>query len=423
MNSHFRAASRFIIAGTEKSGTASGFGGLSHHPQAGLRLDRRRVLQLALLGAAALALPQPRGLAAAPAGPQGFSRGINVNDWFQYSGAYGVSASEAEQLRAYGFDHVRLPFDLGYIGWNGGGAPVARWARIGDLDSAIGDLLDAGLNVILDCHPARYAVQVLKTERGEAAWVEAWRALAERYRRLPQDRMIFEVMNEAHRVYDQDADGWGDVLAAATAAIRRTGASNWILAAGLWDPQNFLKKLRPPKDPRFMAAAQFYGPLAFTHMGATWDNADFARKNVRGLQYPPQRTRLDAEALGPYGDDPRVRAFAEAYAASGWDEQKTREYIERYVDWSEQHGVPLHCTEFGVIRPNVDPSSRTRWLAETRQVMESFGIGWTLWGLSCLFGVEDVAGEFVDGAGCPERAEPLRIDTAVLGALGLSGGG
>lgn len=344
--------------------------------------------------------------------------------WLQISGEESLTADDLKALAQAGFDHVRLPVDPMKLGWQAATGAAGAFGRQPLLDEVVHRIIDAGLNLILDFHPDGASLGFLRTAGGEPAWVEAWGAWAGRYAAIPSDRLVFELMNEPSRVYGTDRGAWTRAQARAVERIRKSAPANWIMTTGTYDPLNYVRSLEPPADRRIVATAHCYWPYELTHMGASWDDAvTTGRRDVRNLRYPANLTAPDAPHVAPGGDPERVGRLVREYLAAGWDIEKIRPHIEDTAKWSHERGIPVHFTEFGVLRLYADPDSRLRWLSDVRSLLESYGIGWSLWDLSCTFGIIEL-----DGTGpshwhklCPAHAGPIRVEPAVRTALGLRG--
>jgi hypothetical protein len=280
---------------------------------------------------------------------------------------------------------------------------------------------EAGLDLILDFHPDDDSIAALKAPGGEAAWLGAWSSWARRYAAIPPDKLAFELLNEPQRIYGADRHAWLAAQRSALARIRKWTSAHRVLTSGLWNPFDTLRALDPPDDPRLIATAQFYLPFEFTHMGANWDDAISAgERDLRNLRYPAALTDPRAGHVAPGGNVRRVARIAADYIDAGWDIDRLRPYVEDAARWSARHGIPVHFTEFGVLRLYADPASRNRWLRDVRSLIEAAGCGWTVWDLACLFGIAAAGKSTLDLAqSCIGDGHPSVIETGIRDALGL----
>ncbi len=380
---------------------------------------RRDLLKTAVAAIGSLALPP---VLAGDSGAPEFRRGVNLSFWLQLSTEEPLKDEDLRAVAAAGFDHVRLPVDPLTIGWQAQSGHADTFSHIDRLDSALESIFNAGLNCILDFHPDEPSIAVLKAPGGESAWLEAWGSLARRYAPHPPSRLALELLNEPQRIYGADSKAWTRAQQLAVARIRRATDRHWLMTVGLYDPVNTLRRLEPPQDPRLIATTHCYWPYEITHMGATWDDAvSSGRRDVRNLRYPAALTDIRVPHVAAGTHDLQSEKLAADYVSAGWDIEKIRPHIKAAADWSREHGIAVHYTEFGILRSYVDPDSRIRWLHDVRSLIEQYGMGWTVYDLSCNFGI--IA---LDGVGpshwqkqCPVHPGTVHIEPRVSQALGL----
>lgn len=388
-----------------------------------LRPTRRRVL----LGAsgAGLSLALPRRLAAQAVLPK---RGVNLSHWLSWEGRQPVVAEDARKIRAAGFDHVRLPVDPEFIGWNpGADSPQKRMALdFARLDGAIDMLLGAGLAVIMSFHAREKTRDDIELRQNmQDAWAEYWAALARRYAKHPPGSLIFAVMNEP-QYYTRGAARWHQHQQRVVQAIRAEDPRRMLALAGMGGSGiDYIERTGAIADPASFYVFHFYEPYLVSHFGASWE--PFTKEPsalVAQVLYPSTQmtSAIAAVRMGPQ------RAAAEKlvrdYIARPWSAQTIDARIGVADAWAKRVGVALMCTEFGVLRTRIDPASRYRWIADVRQSLEKRGIGWSIWDYADLFGIATGRGEVVnlpDGITAPrDRGRPLReFDPPAMAALGL----
>jgi endoglucanase len=137
--------------------------------------------------------------------------------------------AEFGYFRGRGMNIIRLPFLWARVQRTLSSALDAT--ELGRLDAAVDAATSRGLVVILDPHNyARYGGQVIGASGSSvsaADFADFWRRLAMHYQ--TNARVWFGLMNEPH---DMATELWLDDANAAIAAIRGTGATNWILVPG-----------------------------------------------------------------------------------------------------------------------------------------------------------------------------------------------
>lgn len=377
----------------------------------------------ALAGTLALGTP---AAAAAEVPDPALKRGVNLSHWLQYGGRQPVVAADLAAIRARGFDHVRIPFDPAQFGWRPGrdGASGADWRR---LDRAMSTALDAGLNVILDFHPKSEQKEAIERDAAvQAAYVALWREFAVRYRAIPADRLVFELLNEPQ--FDRGGKAAANGLKRRTiAAIRGVDPSRVLLLASM-DANRILDQLAANelfRDRRLYYVFHFYSPHIFTHFGATWGSHSRPPYTlIDSIRYPA--ARMDRGAMDVREGTGRERALRVLgdYIERRWDAARLEAEIGEIAAWASRNGVRVICTEFGVIRTRVDAESRLNWLKDARTALERHGIPWTVWDYADVFGIAVATGEVTrsrDGAVAPrDKSDPRRrFDEAALDALGL----
>lgn len=373
----------------------------------------------ALAGALALGAPA----AAAETPEPALKRGVNLSHWLQYGGRQPVVAADLAAVRARGFDHVRIPFDPAQFGWRPGHG-VAKWDR---LDRAVSMALDAGLTVILDLHlKSDQKDAIERNAAAQAAYVALWRDFAVRYRAIPADRLVFELLNEPQ--FDRGGKTAANDLKRRTiAAIRGVDPTRVLLLASM-DAGSILGQLAANElfpDDRLYYVFHFYSPHVFTHFGATWGS--YSRPPytlIESIRYPA--SRMDRGAMevreGP-GRERALRVLGD-YIEGQWSAARIEKEIGEIAAWAQRNRVRVICTEFGVIRTRVDAESRVSWLKDARIALERHGIPWSVWDYADVFGIAVATGEvkrFKDGAVAPrDKSGPRRrFDEAALDALGL----
>lgn len=335
-------------------------------------------------------------------------RGINASHWFAQSRDYSperiqshTTREDIRLIRQMGFDHIRLSVNPELL-YDREEPAALHPDYLALLDRAIEGILEEGLAVIFDIHPQEsFKKEITGDQRNVERFARFWQALSRHLSRYGENQMFLEVINEPQV---EDTRQWQQIQQSWASAIRRGAPDHTIILTGArWSSPSELVQLAPIKDPNVIYNFHFYEPHSFTHQGAGW-GADFWPA-IRGLPYPVHAEEIRGLAEGI--EDSRARAAVLSYLEQGWDAARVRSEVERTVRWAETHQVQLLCNEFGVYRRYAPPGSRTRWLRDLREALESFGIGWTMW---------DYQGGFSVVNQTNGRKEP---DLPTLEALGL----
>lgn len=341
-------------------------------------------------------------------------RGINLSHWFSqiywppgYDAAHFdtyVTRADMALIRDIGFDHVRLPINCEPI--------IAAASRLGlpadylaRLRSRIGELLDHGLSVIIDIHPEDgFKRSLADSDDAVATFIEFWQRFAAAFADLSPERVFFEVLNEP---CINNPTRWNRIQAEAVRAVRKVVPQHTLIICGdQWSQLPELMNVIPPNDDNLIANFHLYDPSCFTHQGAGW--LPPWALSTKGLHYPATPERV-ADLLATVTDTDARRHLQE-YAATGWNRDVYRTFIQPAIDWADRHGLPLLCNEFGVYKKFTPRASRLAWLRDVTAILSSENIGWTMW---------DYAGDF----SIVTQKDGIRIPhTDLIVAVGLTGG-
>lgn len=200
-----------------------------------------------------------------------------------------------------GFGHVRVP--IRFDAYTSDSAPFTipdgidagvpnadnLWDRV---DWVIANAEDNGLYVILDLHMFYELSEDVAGERDR--FLAIWQQISTRYADASQF-VLFELLNEPHGQFNDDAALLNSVLADALTVVRSTNPTRPVLVGpAYWNGIGALQALELPVDPNLIVSVHFYDPFDFTHQGATWINPT-----------PPAPTGFDRDLVsfgGGWGD-------------------------------------------------------------------------------------------------------------------------
>jgi len=270
------------------------------------------------------------------------------------------------------------------------------------LDKTVAQLLDSGLNVILDIHAEEdWKKPLAQGEDGVARLCGFWAEFARHYAKSDPERVYFEILNEPSM---DDLYRWAGIQAKVAATIRRVAPSHTIIAtAAAWGHQDGLLATEPLRDDNVIYTFHDYDPMWFTHQGATWGTQAWAV--LHGVPYPATPENIQA-VLGQEPDE-RMRLQVERYGLEHWDAKRIDAEIVAVSEWAKIRGVPLYCGEFGVYKAYADVQSRANWIGDMRTALESRQIGWAMWDYDGNFGLASRTGA------------DIVVDEKALHALGL----
>ncbi len=378
-------------------------------------------------------------LLAAPATALELRRGLNLDIWVEWLPVEAmlardgfldvfpdwrrhVSEERLPELRAAGFDFVRLPVEPGPLLALGPGA--RRQSLLDQVVETIEDLHAAGLAVVVDLHlvsrpGAPYGAEAVLGEAHHfAAYLELVEAVGRALDGFDPSRTAFEPMNEPNHdcaaVAEGDAVLWPPMLERLHATARSAAPHlPLVLTGACWGHAQGLASLDPTliEDENVVWSFHSYEPFIFTHQSAEW--LTIAERYLTDVPYPPSRLddalidRLSREAAKRSGgayDRHAFRYMLDAYRRTA--ATVAREPIDLAAAWADRHGIPrdrLLMGEFGAM-----PGDRLAFLQDKRRAAEEHGIAWAVWSWGDAMAIT---------SGGAER----RLDPAVCGALGLQG--
>ncbi len=332
-----------------------------------------------------------------------------------------VGEKELADLKAAGFDFVRMPIDPSPF--LSGKTEALRDELFAEVSASVDLVTRSGLKVILDLHalPAGGNRKIGTTEiLKDAKLFEAHVALVERLAKMLTDHIpesvALELFNEPTiDCPDDGTNDWPDKLKTLHAAARGvTSKVTLILSGACWGGAEGLAKLDPKDfaDDNIIWSFHSYDPFILTHQGATW-TGDFM-PHVYDLPFPLHEADKDEldEALDEIRtrikkDAPKARRAGHlAYLDEEIAKIYTKEGLSREMDkpfaivakWAKDNGVDpsnILLGEFGMIRqeygnPLVTPGkTRAAYVEAMAERAEAAGFMWSVWSYGGAFGLVD----------------------------------
>lgn len=384
-----------------------------------------RLARAARLATLCLALLAALPAAAVPT----LKRGINFEVWQTWTARDAFLAPEFDRanfpdwmgrlddrqltnLKAEGFDFVRLNFDAAALLWAGddGAGPL-----IERVVAATQRLQTLGFTVIVDMHLLPVDEErpdglqdVLGTD-GHAPllwdrYLGLVTRLAGRLASLPPDRTLLEPINEPNQdwgSYLALTDRWPEQLAALRSAARASAPTlTLVLTGGRSGLVDGLTRLDPTPfagDPNIIWTFHYYEPMAVSHAGRPW--VDDPGRYLTHLPYPAARLdkatgkRLLREATDritkSVADPKRQKELKAGLAEALADYRATKAGpttiavdFKRVSDWAAGNDIPadrLLLGEFGIFQDGADPASRIALIEATRAAAEERGFAWAVY--------------------------------------------
>lgn len=359
--------------------------------------------------------------------------------WPPYRAAqYDVDVGLLAQLKAAGFDHVRLSIDPGPLI---AADAKQRSALDGHLLGKIALIHQAGLDVIADLHPIgmmpQYNCARLLADDFFPLYLDLVKSMARLLMRFDITRIAYEPINEPCLAANPEGDRkWELMMRKLHDTIREVAPTMLLVVAGnRWGSFGGLAKIdtRPYAGSNVIFTFHYYAPFEFTHQGVALDAANpLPRSLTYGLRYPARPAdenvfkstylKRAAEAQLPDAarsllQDAGLRELARYFAGSG-----SRSGIEQVFslarNWATTnrvHPARVYVGEFGVVGPSVRsclkgvPSleDRIAWVRDVRESAETSGFGWAYWALSSN----------CSGMQLVQPGNPNKLDPAMTNAL------
>ena len=402
-------------------------------------------------------------LAALPAGATpALKRGINFEVWQTWTARDAFLAPGFDRdnfpdwmgriddrqlinLKAEGFDFVRLNIDAAVLLWAGddGAGPL-----IGRIVAATERLQALGFTVIVDMHLLPVDEErpeglqdVLGTDDHAPLLWDRYLALvtrlAGRLAALPPDRTLLEPINEPNQdwgSYLALTDRWPDQLAALRSAVRQAAPTlTLVLTGGRGGLVDGLTRLDPAPfadDPNIVWTFHYYEPMAVSHAGRPW--VDDPGRYLTHLPYPA--ARLDATTGAQLLQDARSRIAMrvadpqrrreldvdvgralDAYRATKAGPATIGADFQRVDNWANENGIPAErilLGEFGIFQEGADPASRIALIQATRAAADEKGFAWAIYSAGLTSARQ---GFSVIGDG-----KALTLEPEIKSALGLA---
>jgi len=291
-------------------------------------------------------------------------RGFNLLDFFTTKSDGEVREDDFRWIADWGFDFVRLP--MCYTLWiEGDDVYALKESMLEKIDRAVDLGGKYGVHVSLNFHRAPgYSVNrereepynLWKDNEALDAFCFHWRALAERYRDLPRDRVSFNLVNEPQNASEEHMtrEDHERVVRTACEAIRNVKPDALIIADGLSWGNETLPELT---DLDLAQSCRAYQPMNISHYQASW---------VKSEGWP------EPTWPGEHG-------------GKKWDRATLG---ERYEPWLElvRQGVGVHCGEGGAF--SFTPHRVfLSWYRDVLEILTGGSIGYALWNFRGSFGV------------------------------------
>lgn len=319
-------------------------------------------------------------------------RGTNVSHWLSQSTQRGpardlhIQEEDFTNLRAMGFDFVRLPIDEVQF-WDEQGNKLPHAWEL--LNNAISWSVKHELRVILDLHIIRShyfnavnegladANVLFTSEKAQQDLINMWYQLSEAYKGYSNDSLAYEFMNEP--VADEH-EQWNLLIAKVHKALRKIEPQRTlVIGSNLWQGYQTMKYLRiPENDKNIVLSFHYYNPHLLTHYGAWFTPLG---KYTGKLNYPGVMVSQEDYDAAPE----EIKAELKQYTEINWNRAKIAEDFRDAIAVAKKYNLQLFCGEWGVYEP-VDRELAYKWTADMLSVFNEFNIAWATWCYDADFG-------------------------------------
>jgi len=221
---------------------------------------------------------------------------------------------------------------------------------------------------------ARSPGKVWSDRQLQERFIKLWAAVAKRYKDRPTT-LYFELMNEPRAVEHED---WNRLARSATKAVRAVDKRHTIIVeSNKWGSTKTFPDLKPTGDPNTIYSFHFYDPIIFTNQHAPWMIA-FSQFYTETVPYPGAPPRLDEyiARLPGYTDQVSRRDLENSRGV--WNKDRLEGLLKPALEFSQKHGAPLFCGEFGA-NWRAPRESALNWLGDVLDLFSKHGVSWTYW--------------------------------------------
>ncbi len=329
-----------------------------------------------------------------------------------------TSIDNLKDIRAAGFDFVRMPIDPAIFLEDASGKRVTR--LIAATIETVDMIHEAGLKVIVDFHSIPSDVrkvgtnQVLADNDLFARYLDAVARVGTALSTTDPATTAFEPFNEP--VIDCDPTlfpKWPSLLKRLHAAARKAAPNHTLVLSGsCWSSAYGLAKIDPAliADENVIWTFHSYEPYILTHQGADWTGDSMSY--VEGLPYPP-------DLMGEEAFDERLAAVRKTIETNAPEERREElltgfnemaggvmsykqvltmlnEPFDNAEAWGKKHNIPperIFLGEFGMIRQEYRkefrmPSPwRATYLKDMTDAAQQRGFPWSVWSWGGAFGI------------------------------------
>lgn len=311
--------------------------------------------------------------------------GVNVSHWLSQSEARGearakqITKADFDSIAAMGFDHVRLPIDEVQLYDENLNRYEDAFAL---LKNAIEWTLEDNMNIVIDLHVIRSfhfnnenaGGNTLFEKPGEKERLIAiWKDLQKFLKDYPNDRLAYELLNEAIAPTHEDLN---ELETRLIDTIRKTEPNRFIVVGSNWQqsPETIQYLKLPKNDKHLIVAFHYYNPLLITHYRAPWT----VIKDYTGpVNYPGQLIPDTSFFKNLPNDNLDAQNLRQLNGV--WTKETMYNQIKPAIDKAKEFGVQAYCGEFGVYPNYIDTATRLQWYNDLCEIFRENNISNAHW--------------------------------------------
>ncbi len=283
-------------------------------------------------------------------------RGINMGNMFEESsqGAWGNpwNPKYVNMVDSLGFDHIRLPIRWERADRFEADGTTIKGAFLKEIKTIIDSVIAKDMMIMINMH--HHEALMANPAGQKARFLSQWRQIATYFKDYPEDKLLFEVLNEP--TSNMTADLWNEFFADALAVIRESNPSRTVIVGTPdWGGTSGINKLVLPEDEHLIVTVHYYNPFNFTHQGADW-TTPIPPTGVTWKNRESDRNAIKTEFN-----------IVDAFRANN-------------------NNIPIHVGEFGSY-DKADMESRRLWTNFVSRYFEEKGYSWAYWEFSAGFGI------------------------------------
>ncbi len=309
--------------------------------------------------------------------------GVNVSHWLSQSDRRGeerakqITKKDFDAIASMGFDHVRLPIDEVQMYDENMKRNDEAFTL---LENAINWTLENNMNIIVDMHITRSfhfndenagGNTLFQSEEAQQHLVTMWKDLQKFLCKYPNDRLAYELLNEA---ISPTHEGLNNLEGRLISAIRELEPNRFIVVGSNWQgsPETIQYMQLPPNDKHLIITFHYYNPLLLTHHQAPWT----ATKNYDGPITYPGMLISDTTVLEKYDTETKQTCLK---LNGYWDKETLYNQIKPAIDKAAEFGVQAYCGEFGIYPQFIDTAMRIQWYKDICSIFKDNNISNAHW--------------------------------------------